>query len=101
MIQLNEYSGPETEPDERRTAVDALCVEVLGALGEYAERHHFSLDGTRAVIFRSSPRVSINMIIPSTVPVNHRAGLEQVACGKAECNTLNPRLNFIYGRTVY
>lgn len=101
MIEMNENYASEVEFDFPRMAVDSLCLEVLTAIGGYAEQHHFSLDGTRAVIFKGEPRVAINIILPSTVPENHRPTLQELASRKAEKADFKPRLNFIYGRTVF
>jgi hypothetical protein len=101
MIQMNENYGPEVESDFPRVDVDTLCLELLTAIGGYAEEHHFSLDGTRAVIFKSAPQVAINIIMPSTIPQDDRTALEELASSQAEKSAFSPRLNFIYGRTVY
>ena len=95
MISANYHETVNESIQATKASVDELCLDILRVVGIYAEIKDFSIVGLRAIVF-AGREITINFVVPDTVPKKHRKVLERIALEKVDAAEIKPDLNFIY-----
>jgi hypothetical protein len=100
MIRMNDDQDRDgDERDQAKAIVDSVCLDILGTIGSYAEANNFDIVGMRAIVF-AGDGLTINFIVPNSIPEEFRGFIEEIAAQKALSAIVRPEINFIYAHSA-